>query len=97
MDTDVEFCRIDFALASGQFASRSLSFFSLKENQQEYKAAFRSLWTARWWELRNLFSLRVSLSTWPCRKMSDLLDDSSFMFTSESVGEGHPGELWHQL
>ena len=25
-------------------------------------------------------------------KMSDLLDDGSFMFTSESVGEGHPGE-----
>ena len=24
--------------------------------------------------------------------MSDLLDDGSFMFTSESVGEGHPGE-----
>lgn len=24
--------------------------------------------------------------------MSDTLDDGSFMFTSESVGEGHPGE-----
>lgn len=24
--------------------------------------------------------------------MSDLLEDGSFMFTSESVGEGHPGE-----
>lgn len=24
--------------------------------------------------------------------MSDLLQDGSFMFTSESVGEGHPGE-----
>lgn len=24
--------------------------------------------------------------------MSDLLDNGSFMFTSESVGEGHPGE-----
>lgn len=24
--------------------------------------------------------------------MGDLLDDGSFMFTSESVGEGHPGE-----
>lgn len=28
----------------------------------------------------------------PVEKMSDLLDDGSFMFTSESVGEGHPGE-----
>lgn len=28
----------------------------------------------------------------PVDKMSDLLDDGSFMFTSESVGEGHPGE-----
>ena len=26
------------------------------------------------------------------KKMSDLLEDGSFMFTSESVGEGHPGE-----
>lgn len=24
--------------------------------------------------------------------MSDQLEDGSFMFTSESVGEGHPGE-----
>ena len=25
--------------------------------------------------------------------MSDLLEDGSFMFTSESVGEGHPGDI----
>ena len=25
--------------------------------------------------------------------MGDLLEDGSFMFTSESVGEGHPGDI----
>lgn len=24
--------------------------------------------------------------------LNDFIDDGSFMFTSESVGEGHPGE-----
>ncbi|GLD70651.1 S-adenosylmethionine synthase isoform type-1 [Lates japonicus] len=29
--------------------------------------------------------------------MSDLLDDGSFMFTSESVGEGHPDKICDQI
>lgn len=31
------------------------------------------------------------------RNMSDLLDDGSFMFTSESVGEGHPDKICDQI
>uniref|UniRef100_A0A667XDC9 S-adenosylmethionine synthase n=2 Tax=Myripristis murdjan TaxID=586833 RepID=A0A667XDC9_9TELE len=30
-------------------------------------------------------------------KMSDLLEDGSFMFTSESVGEGHPDKICDQI
>uniref|UniRef100_A0A8C6KKA0 methionine adenosyltransferase n=1 Tax=Nothobranchius furzeri TaxID=105023 RepID=A0A8C6KKA0_NOTFU len=30
-------------------------------------------------------------------KMSDFLDDGSFMFTSESVGEGHPDKICDQI
>lgn len=33
----------------------------------------------------------------PPVKMSDLLDDGSFMFTSESVGEGHPDKICDQI
>ncbi|MEQ2167978.1 hypothetical protein GOODEAATRI_009597 [Goodea atripinnis] len=29
--------------------------------------------------------------------MSDILDDGSFMFTSESVGEGHPDKICDQI
>ncbi|KAI3363221.1 hypothetical protein L3Q82_011852, partial [Scortum barcoo] len=33
----------------------------------------------------------------PVDKMSDLLNDGSFMFTSESVGEGHPDKICDQI
>uniref|UniRef100_A0A3P9PZ46 S-adenosylmethionine synthase n=4 Tax=Poecilia reticulata TaxID=8081 RepID=A0A3P9PZ46_POERE len=35
--------------------------------------------------------------TLPAGKMSDKLDDGSFMFTSESVGEGHPDKICDQI
>lgn len=84
----MEFCGL---VCSGCSACCPASLhFSLKEDLEEYKADLSGL--LHCWEPRNTFFTRAPRETPPLRNMSDLLDDGSFMFTSESVGEGHPGE-----